>query len=138
MLNISRLNKLTIKLFKLLKYVVVDNIKNLITREQRLNTLYKEEWNTIKNIKDKIKEHNLIITKADKVKSIIIMEQHEYTQHIEESIKENNYSLLQHNPTKQYQKIIMNTINKSNIHVNKSNKQILQSQYKSTNYTCNY
>jgi hypothetical protein len=93
MLNVSWLNTLTIKLFKLLKYILVDNIRNLITREQRLNTLYKEEWNTIKNIKDKIKEHNLIITKADKGKSIIIMEQHEYTQHIEEFIKENNYTL---------------------------------------------
>jgi hypothetical protein len=80
-----------------------------------------EEWNTIKNIKDEIKEHNLIITRADKKKKII-MEQHEYTQHIEEFIKENNYTLLQHNHTKQYQKVIMSTINKSNIHVNKSNK----------------
>jgi hypothetical protein len=104
------------------RHLVANNIKNLIIREQRLNTLYKEEWNIIKNIKDKIKEHNLIIMKADKGKSIIIMEQHEYTQYIEEFIKENNYTLLQHNPTKQYQQIIMNTINKSNIHVNKSNK----------------
>jgi len=75
------------------RHLVANNIKNLITREQRPNTLYKEEWNTIKNIKNKIKEHNLIITKADKGKSIIIMEQHEYTQHIEEFIKENNYTL---------------------------------------------
>jgi hypothetical protein len=104
------------------RHLVANNIKTLITREQRPNTLYKEEWNIIRNIKNKIKEHDLIITKADKGKTIIIMEQHEYKQHIEEFIKENNYTLLQHNPTKQYQKIIMNTINKSNIHVNKSNK----------------
>jgi hypothetical protein len=32
------------------------------------------------------------------------MEQQEYIQHIEEFINENNYTLLQRNPTKQYQK----------------------------------
>jgi hypothetical protein len=50
------------------------------------------------------------------------MEQQVYIQHIEEFINEYNYTLLQRNPTKQYQKTIMVTINKCNIHANKSNK----------------
>jgi hypothetical protein len=45
-----------------------------------------------------------------------------YIQHIQEFINENNYTLLQRNPTKQYKKTIMDTINKCNIHINKSNK----------------
>jgi hypothetical protein len=72
-------------------------------------------------MKEKIETHNLIVTRADKGK-IVIMKKQEYTQHIEEFINENNYILLQHNPTKQHQKTIMNTINKCNIHINKSNK----------------
>jgi hypothetical protein len=101
---------------------VANNIKNLITREQRNNIMNKEEWNIIRNIKEKTETHNLIVTRADKGKTIVIMKQQEYTKHIEEFINENNYTLLQHNLTKQHQKTIMNTINKCNIHINKSNK----------------
>jgi hypothetical protein len=108
------------------RYLVANNIKHLITRKQRNNTMNKEEWNIIRNIKEKIEEHNLIITRADKGKTIVIMEQQEYIQHIQEFINENNYTLMQRNPMKQYQKTIMNTINKCNIHINKSNKHTYQ------------
>jgi hypothetical protein len=42
----------------------------------------KEEWNIMKKIKEKIETKNLIITKADKGKTTVILEQQKYKQYM--------------------------------------------------------
>lgn len=58
----------------------------------------------MKKIKERIETNNLIITKAGKGKAIVILEQQKFKKYIQEFIRENNYTILQRNPTKQYQK----------------------------------
>jgi hypothetical protein len=50
------------------------------------------------------------------------MEKNKYKQLIQEFIIDNKYTTLQHDPTKQYERSIMNIINTCNINIQKQNK----------------
>jgi hypothetical protein len=72
-------------------------------------------------MKEKIMNNDLIITKADKGKTIVIMEQNKYEKFIQEFLIDNKYTTLQHDPTKQCQRSIM-IINTCNMKTQKQNK----------------
>jgi ABC-type multidrug transport system ATPase subunit len=74
-------------------------------------------------MKETLVNNDLIITKADKGKTVVIMEQNtrKYEQFIQEFLIDNKYTTLQHDPTKQCQRSIMN-INTCNMkHKSKTN-----------------
>jgi hypothetical protein len=56
------------------------------------------------NIKRKI-QNKLIITKADKGKTLVILTEEEYKQEIIKFIQDNNFTLISKDPTQQYQNI---------------------------------
>jgi hypothetical protein len=51
-------------------------------------TKNKEEWKLIRNIQEKIRNNKLIITKADKGKTLIILTEEEFKQ------KETSYTII--------------------------------------------
>jgi hypothetical protein len=82
------------------RYLVAHNIKKLEQGGRRKNKYKSNEWKIMKEIKNKIQKHNLIITKADKGKTIVIMSLQQYQQHTQKFIQENTYEQLPQDPTK--------------------------------------
>jgi histidinol dehydrogenase len=58
----------------------------------------------INRIKDELKQHNAILTKADKGHSIIIVKKVDYGAKIQDFIANNNFQLTSKNPTNVFQK----------------------------------
>jgi hypothetical protein len=64
-----------------MRQVVEIHIQKL--KQKYITQLYnnfnsKQEWKIIKGIKDKIHNNNLIITRADKGRTIVVMYKHDY------------------------------------------------------------
>jgi hypothetical protein len=76
------------------KHTAANNLMQLITNKHN-NRKSKGEWKTITSIIDKINSYNLIITQADKGKTIVIIEQHKYKQYVQEFINNNDCINLQ-------------------------------------------
>jgi hypothetical protein len=57
------------------------------------------------NIRKKIDINKLIITKANKGKTLVILTEEEYNHKIKNFIQNNHYIKINKNPTQQYQKI---------------------------------
>jgi predicted GTPase len=60
--------------------MVVKTIKKINQKDNINNTRSKMEWKLIKNIRNKLVENELTITKADKGKTILILTTEDYTQ----------------------------------------------------------
>jgi hypothetical protein len=71
------------------------------------------------DIKHKLSTNNLIITKADKVKTVVILTQDEYKQKVYNFIHNNKFTATNNNPTQHYQKIINQTLKESNNSIQK-------------------
>jgi hypothetical protein len=65
------------------------------------------------DIKHKLSTNSLIITKADKGKTIVILTQDEYKQNVYNFIHSNKFTATNNNPTQHYQKIIKQTLKES-------------------------
>jgi hypothetical protein len=91
------------KLNRLLKF---NNIN------QRLKDKYSSDYRHIRNIKDKMNDNNVIITKADKGNTVVLLPHQEYINKIHEFIVSNKIETLAEDPTKRYVKILNETINK--------------------------
>jgi hypothetical protein len=74
------------------------------------------------NIRNKIRENNFIVTKADKGKTTVILTQHEYKQKIRNFIKDNQFTIINKDPTSHYQKIIKHTLKQCNNMIQKEQK----------------
>jgi hypothetical protein len=64
----------------------------------------------IMNIKYKINTNKLIITRADKGKTLVILIHEEYKHKIKNFIQDNYLIKINKNPTQQYQKIVKQTV----------------------------
>jgi hypothetical protein len=69
------------------------------------------EWNTIKSIRHKINQNQLIITKADKRNTLIILYKNDYNNKIEEFITRINFTKLPHDITNKLQQNRSNNLN---------------------------
>jgi hypothetical protein len=63
------------------------------------NKKTKEEWKQIMNIKNKIDKNRLIITRADKGKTSVILTKEEYNHKIQSFIQDNHLIKMNKNPT---------------------------------------
>jgi hypothetical protein len=61
-----------------IRQAVVKSIKQLLRKSNQNNTRAKHEWKTLNNIKEKLTECKLIITQADKGKTIVVIYEQEY------------------------------------------------------------
>jgi hypothetical protein len=78
------------------------------------NKKTKGEWKQIMSIRRKIDINKLIITKADKGKTLVILTKEEYNHKIKNFIQNNHYVKINKIPTQQCQKIIKQTLKQCN------------------------
>jgi hypothetical protein len=76
----------------------------------------------MKNMKKKIEQNQLIMTKADKSSTLVILHKEDYNNKVEGFITNNNYTKLSHDITNKLQRHIKNSLNKCNNIKNKNNK----------------
>jgi hypothetical protein len=63
-----------------------------------------QETLTMKSICYKIKQHDLIVTKADKGKTVVIMDKTQYNNRIQSFINDNQFTQLGQDSTKSFKK----------------------------------
>jgi hypothetical protein len=81
-----------------------------------------DEWKLIMHIKNKIQKNKLIITKAGKGKTLVILTQEEYKHKIKNVIQDNKFIKSEKNSTQQYKKIVKQTLKQRNNIIQKENK----------------
>lgn len=118
------IKQLDIKEQNIYRHLASKKLKQL-QNTSKSNTLHKRQFYNLKQIRTKLTQNNLIITKADKGKTIVIMHKDSYTQKIEDFLKENHFTQLQYDPTDKYQKQIQQTISKCNTLIEKQQKKYL-------------
>jgi hypothetical protein len=97
-----------------MRQLIANNIKKITNKHNSLkerrhtNHTKREhlEWNTIKNLKQKINQNQLIVTKADKGNTLVILHRDDYNNKIEEFITKNNFTKLPHDITSKQQQNI--------------------------------
>jgi hypothetical protein len=104
------------------RHMEAKTIKKINQKDNMNNTRSKIEWKLIRNMKIKLAENELILTKADKGKTIVTLTIEDYTQKVSNFIQENQFVLLNNDPTQNYQKAIKRTMTQCNDIIPKENK----------------
>jgi hypothetical protein len=89
------------------------------------NTLHKRQRYIMKQISKKLQQNNLTITKADKGRTIVIINKDWLIQKTEKFLKGNNFTQLPKDPTHKYQRTLQNTIPKCNKIIDQHQKKYL-------------
>ena len=76
------------------------------------NTLHKRYQHNVKQIRNILRQNNLTITKADKSKTIVVINKNTLKQKVDNFIQENHILCLYKDPTDTYQKHIQHAIQK--------------------------
>jgi bifunctional ADP-heptose synthase (sugar kinase/adenylyltransferase) len=92
-----------------LRHKVAKHIQQLKNRtKQSVNSknspTANQEWKTMKGIKHKLNINNLILTTADKGRTIVILDKQEYDNKIMNFINDNDFTHTSVDPTKGYKK----------------------------------
>jgi 7-keto-8-aminopelargonate synthetase-like enzyme len=85
------------------RYLAAKKIKQIKTTNIQ-NTLYKRLQHNLSQIRSLLKKNNLTITKADKSKTIVIINKDVLKQKVNTFIQENHITRLNKDPTDNYQK----------------------------------
>jgi hypothetical protein len=84
------------------RHITVMNLSKLTKNQNSNNNIRsRQEWNIIKNIKQKLNNNSLI--KADKGKTLVILPTETYKTKIQDFIQNKQFTKLNTNPTDQYQ-----------------------------------
>ena len=93
------------------RHAIAKQIKDISKNNDFQNSCNsKREWKLAMNIKRKMLDNKLVTTKADKGKTLVIITEDEYQQKIMKFIHENNFTLINKDPTQQFQNNIKQTI----------------------------
>jgi hypothetical protein len=103
-----------------MRQLVAHNIIKIANKhnsfKERRHTIHTKrehpEWNKIKNLKQKINQDQIIITKTDKGHTLVTLHRDEYNNKIEEFIIKNNFTKLPQDITSKQQQNIRNNLNK--------------------------
>jgi hypothetical protein len=88
-----------------LRHTVAEHLAK-IQRNININNdkeLDKYEWRTLKELKEKIRKHNLTITRADKGRTVVLMEQAQYDKKVIEFLQDNGIRATKNDPTNVFQ-----------------------------------
>ena len=96
-----------------------------LLQSNRHNILHKRQSYIMKQIDTKLKQTNLIITKADKGNTIVIIHRDEYIHKVETFLEDNQFTQLHKDPIDHYQKKIQQATNRSNMIISKLQKKHL-------------
>jgi hypothetical protein len=95
--------------------LVTQTIKKINQKDNTNNTNSKRGWKVATNIKNKLVENEYTKTKADRANTIVILTRENYLQKVNTCIQENQITVLNSNPMKNYQKTIKQTQTQCNI-----------------------
>jgi hypothetical protein len=126
----TAISKLDIRDQPYMLQITANNIQKLINKQNKKKdsrrtfreNLTALEQKLIINVKYKIKQHQLIVTKADKGKTLVIINQEDYDRNVNEFISNNNFTKLTCDITNKLQRSIRNKLNKCNTIIDKHNK----------------
>jgi hypothetical protein len=62
---------------------------------------------------------NVILVPADKSKTIVIIHLYDYSKKVHDFLTKNKFQTLKKNPTNKYQKLLLKTLQQSNLIINK-------------------
>jgi hypothetical protein len=88
------------------------------SRHTLKSKLASQERHLVDSIKQKINQNQLVVTKADKGKTLVMLHKDDYNNKIEEFITNNNYMTLPCNTTNKQQRNIKISINTCNCIIN--------------------
>ena len=110
------------------RVIATKKLKQMKNYDNQKNIHAKCRTHTMKNIKEKLKMGNAMITRADKGKTIVIIDTDEYNKKTLDFIN-NNFKNLNNNPTDNFQKSIKENLKQRNMLINKRQIKYL-TQYK--------
>ena len=105
---IRQLNENEHNIYRFLAHNKIKQIQNTTST----NTLHKRQKYVMRKIRNKLQQNNLIITKADKGKTIVIINKNTFIQKTEGFLKDNQFTQLQKDPTEKFQKQLQQIIPK--------------------------
>jgi hypothetical protein len=113
-----------------MRHLVANNIHKLIHKQntyqdRRKTTRQKmeiREGKLIYHIKKKITDNKLIITKADKGNTLVILQKDVYNEKVKEFMIQNNFTKLTHDITSKQQRTIRSSLNKCKDIINRDTK----------------
>ena len=82
----------------------------------------KKEWSIMKRILHKIQHNQLVVTKADKGNTLVILHKEEYNKKIEEFLSTNNFTELTRDITNKQQEKTQKIVNKCSNIIKKDEK----------------
>lgn len=82
----------------------------------------RNELITTNNLKKKLKEHNVLILKADKGNTTVLMNKQEYIDKTEQFISANDILEIKKDPTIKFQNNIKNCVNRTNLIMDKNDR----------------
>jgi hypothetical protein len=89
--------------------ITANQIKTAVRQSNRVSS--NPEYHIYKTLSQKITENNLIVSKADKGNTVVVMERSNYIHKVEEIIHNDDFVLLQSDPTKRFASEIKEAIN---------------------------
>ena len=101
------------------RHLAMKQIKHILASNRR-NVLHKRQQHNINQVKKLMKNNNLTTIKADKTKTIVIINKDQLEMKINEFIKDNNILLLNKDPTEKYQKQVQQAIKNANSIIDKN------------------
>jgi hypothetical protein len=117
----TALNNLDIAEQQYYRHAVGKTLIKITQKNEHNSDTHNKEWKAIRNIKKKLTENNLTITRADKGKTTVILILTKYEQKVNDFIKEHKITEINSNPTQKYQKRIKQIL--------KQNKNITQKEH---------
>ena len=95
-------------------------LKQIKTSSNHHNAEAKWQTYILKNINNKLRKEDAMITKADKGKTCVIIYNNDYTSKVHNFLDNNNFQKLPKDPTDKYQKNITSTLKHFNLIINKN------------------
>ena len=97
-------------------------LKQIKTSSSHHNAEAKRQTYVLKNINNKLRKEDAMITKADKGKTCVIIYNNDYASKVHNFLANNNFQKLPKDTTDKYQKNITSTLKHCNMIINKKNK----------------
>jgi hypothetical protein len=101
---------LDVKLQQPFRIIATKKLKQMYTNDNQCNIMQKRQAYTIKNINEKLVKGNVILVKADKGKTSVILYSDDYTEKVLTFLTDNNIQTLTNNPTEKFQKQLTKTL----------------------------
>jgi molybdopterin-guanine dinucleotide biosynthesis protein len=108
-----------------IRHLSARNIRTLMSKHNTTAYQHKQQFQLIKNIKQKIHEHNITLAEADKGKTMVILYKRTLNEKVNQFINDNHIETLTSDPTQKMQRQIQNTLKHSNTLFKKNKKKLM-------------